>query len=68
MIKISPKEKERAILVGISNKNITTENAFSSLDELELLVLTAGGEVLSKIIQNKDRIDPAFYIGKGKAQ
>jgi GTP-binding protein HflX len=68
MIKISPKEKERAILVGISSKNITTEKVFSSLDELELLVLTAGGEVLSKIIQNKDRIDPAFYIGKGKAQ
>jgi GTPase len=68
MKEVSPIKIEKVILVGVSNRNLSQEEAFSSLDELELLVSTAGGEVCSKIIQNKDRIDSRYYIGKGKAE
>lgn len=38
------------------------------MDELEQLVLTAGGIVVARIVQFKDRPDPRTYIGKGKAE
>jgi GTPase len=68
MNEVSPKKIEKVILVGVSNRNFSQEDAFASLDELELLVSTAGGEVCSKIIQSRDRIDSRYYIGKGKAE
>jgi GTPase len=68
MIEVNPIHIEKVILVGISNQKISQEKAFSSLDELELLVNTAGGEVFSKVIQNRDRIDTTFFIGKGKSE
>ena len=36
------------------------------LDELELLADTAGAEILYRVIQERDAIDPAYFIGKGK--
>jgi GTPase len=68
MIEVSPHKIERVLLVGVSNRNFSQEEAFASLDELELLVSTAGGEVCSKIIQSRDRIDSRYYIGEGKAK
>ena len=68
MNEVSPKKTEKVILVGVANRNFSQEDAFASLDELELLVSTAGGEVCSKIIQSRDRIDSRYYIGKGKAE
>jgi len=38
------------------------------MDELELLALTAGAEVLERVIQERDRIDPAYLIGRGKIE
>jgi GTP-binding protein HflX len=38
------------------------------LDELALLVSTAGADVVARVHQRRDRPDPATYIGKGKAQ
>ncbi|QZY57456.1 GTPase HflX [Crassaminicella profunda] len=61
--------QQRAILVGLSTgskKEITTiEN---SLKELEELANAAGAKVLHKMIQNKQKIDTTFYIGKGKVE
>lgn len=37
------------------------------LDELALLVGTAGADVVGRVHQRRDRPDPATYIGKGKA-
>ena len=37
-----------------------------SLGELKLLAETAGAEVLDTVIQERRRLDPAFFIGKGK--
>ncbi len=60
-------EKERVILV----KLMTDKNegaALASLEELWRLVETAGGEVAARMIQQKDRPDPATYIGSGKVK
>lgn len=62
-------KRERVLIVGVylnqSKKNMTTE---ASMKELRGLVEAAGGEVVSEVIQNRDRIDAATYIGKGKAE
>ena len=39
----------------------------SSLEEIKLLVETAGGKVIARVQQKREKIDPAHYIGKGKA-
>ena len=38
------------------------------LDELALLVGTAGADVVGRVHQRRVRPDPATYVGKGKAQ
>lgn len=57
-------EPERLLLVGVSldDKSDTEE----SLDELEDLVKTAGAVTVDKVIQNREKIHPGTYIGKGK--
>lgn len=55
-------DEERAILVGVS----LNKNAQLSLDELARLADTAGATVLLKELQNRNGIDAATYIGKGK--
>ncbi len=39
-----------------------------SLDELEMLVRTAGAEVAGRATQKRTRADPATYLGKGKVE
>jgi len=58
---------ERVLLVGIdlARDAIDIEN---SLDELEELVKAAEAVVITRLIQKKDSINPAYYIGKGKAE
>ena len=56
--------EEKVILVGVQlNEN---EPAEESLDELGELVKTAGAEVVGRMIQSREYIHPATYIGKGK--
>ncbi len=58
---------ERVALVSlITDKN--EDAAMASLDELWRLVETAGGEVAARVVQSKDRPDPATYIGSGKVR
>ena len=38
------------------------------LDELKLLAETAGAEVVDIVVQERKRLDPAFFIGKGKVK
>lgn len=42
------------------------ENVEDNLDELEELLKTAGAIVVGRMVQNKDSIDNATYIGSGK--
>ncbi|MDP4181220.1 MAG: GTPase HflX [Bacillota bacterium] len=65
-------EAERAILIGLetlSGRMIGKKSeAERSLDELEELAFTSGAIVLDKILQKKPVKDPAYYIGRGKAE
>ena len=60
-------QKEKVLIVGVvlPKDDIEIED---SLDELEELVKAAGGRVEARIVQNRDRLNAAFYIGKGKAE
>ena len=66
MIYSMEKEKERMILVGVSGGS--QQEAAASLKELEELAETAGAEVASKILQNREGIHPATYVGRGKLE
>ena len=58
--------EERVILVAVSTEEESL--AAASLDELEELVETAGAVTVDKIIQNRERIHPGTYLGKGKIE
>ncbi|WP_312431483.1 GTPase HflX [Lacrimispora sp.] len=58
--------EERVILVAVSTEDVNDTQA--SLDELEELVKTAGAVTVDKIIQNRERIHPGTYLGKGKIE
>ncbi len=60
---------ERAILVGLHANCFTREqNATDeTLDELEALLETAGGECVAKVLQNRHTPDAHSFIGEGKA-
>ncbi len=58
---------EKAIIVAVDyGKGILTPEL--SLEELEELVQTVGGEVVGKVIQNLDRPHVKHYVGKGKLE
>ncbi|MEW5975239.1 MAG: GTPase HflX [Acidobacteriota bacterium] len=69
-------QRERAILVAChiksrrldgrtSGQHLTPEE---SLEELASLACSAGAEVVDRVIQERERIDSAYYIGSGKLQ
>jgi len=60
--------KEKAILVALKTSDISSEKVNEQIDELEKLAETAGAQTVFKIIQVKNRRDPAHFIGKGKAE
>lgn len=58
------KEKERVILVGVS---LTDQgDTRKSLEELKELVSTAGAQTVGYVVQSREQMHPATYIGKGK--
>ncbi len=58
---------ERAILVGVATRETPRSKVEDYLEELGLLADSAGAEVILKVIQERQAIDAAFYIGTGKA-
>ena len=46
----------------------TVEEVEASLDELALLVDTAGADEAARVVQRREAPDPATYIGRGKAE
>ena len=59
-------DRERAILVGVILPDSTADPR-DPLGELESLMKTAGGVVVGKVLQRKQRPDGSSYIGSGKA-
>lgn len=68
IIEIKNQPKERAILIALSTGNYSRDQVEEHLDELELLTDTAGAETVFKILQDRNNPDPAYFIGKGKAE
>ena len=58
--------KDRAVLVGVVWGSETQESVDKSLDELERLLETAGGECVARLTQNKESPDVRTVIGSGK--
>lgn len=58
--------EERVILVAVSTKD--GDGTAASLDELEELVKTAGAIAVDKVIQNREKVHPGTYLGKGKIE
>lgn len=57
-----------AVLVGMHTGGRTEITIEDSMDELAELAMAAGAEVRGRLIQNKQTIDAATYIGKGKVE
>jgi GTP-binding protein HflX len=60
--------RQRALLVGTGIGTRDAEGAQASLEELALLVDTAGADPVELVLQRRDAPDPATYIGSGKAK
>lgn len=58
---------ERAVLVDLYTPRSTERDRRETLIELEALAETAGVPTLAVITQQRDRPDPSFFIGRGKA-
>ena len=56
--------EECVILVGVQES--FSEDVEESLDELAELCETAGAQVAGRVIQNREKIHPGTYVGKGK--
>ncbi len=59
---------QRAFLVGVELPGMSTVDSERSLEELALLTDTAGSEPVDHELVRRTRIDPATYIGSGKAE
>ena len=60
--------REKIVLVAVALPGQTDAEVDASLDELELLVDTAGADVEARVIQRRDAPDHTWYIGKGKVE
>ncbi len=58
--------REKIVLVGVALPGDTDESVDASLDELELLVDTAGADVAARLVQRRSAPDHTWFIGKGK--
>jgi GTP-binding protein HflX len=60
--------KQKAILVALVLPDDSRVLTVEHLDELGRLTETAGGQVMSKVVQERKSPDAATWIGKGKAE
>jgi GTP-binding protein HflX len=60
--------RERILLVGVVFPGLTNEMVDDELDELTLLVDSAGADVVGRVVQRRDAPDPATFVGRGKAE
>ena len=72
-IELAEERVQRAIarggLVEVAEKvMLISTDSEESLDELASLAETAGAMVLTRVLQNRQRPDPATFIGSGKAE
>ncbi len=62
------KTEERAVLVGLVQKDQTSEQVTEYLDELAFLAETAGAITIERFTQKMLRPDSKTFVGKGKLE
>lgn len=60
--------REKIVLVGVTMPPQRDDDTEASLDELALLVDTAGADAVARVVQRRDAPDPTYFVGKGKAE
>ncbi len=60
-------KQEKALMVGVIHGEVYEATVYEHLEELELLAVTAGAEVVGQITQRLNKLNPKFLVGKGKA-
>ena len=68
MVLIERTFREKIVLVGVVLPSVTLTEVERHLDELAELIDTAGADVVERVVQRRDRPDPATYVGSGKAE
>src|SRR5690606_2794880 len=58
----------RIVLVGVGLPGVDEDAVDASLDELELLVDTAGADVVARLVPRRAAPDPTWYIGQGQVE
>src|ERR1035441_3803628 len=58
--------REKIVLVGVQFQGVSEDELEHQLDELALLVDTAGADVVARVMQRRDAPDPATFLGSGK--
>ncbi len=66
--RIPSSKDERAFLISVQTDKSGHDAAEHSLDELRLLVKTAGGIIVDSRIMKRERIDAAYIVGKGQLE
>ena len=60
--------REKIVLVGVQFPGVSADDLDHQLDELALLVDTAGADIVARVVQRRDSPDPATFLGSGKVQ
>lgn len=68
MIEKKTVDYEKAVLIGIINREQSEDKVTEYLDELEFLTYTAGGEVVKRFVQRMDLPNAKTLIGSGKME
>jgi GTP-binding protein HflX len=58
--------REKIVLVGVTIPPDDPDVTDASLDELALLIDTAGAIESARLLQSRDTPDPAYFLGRGK--
>jgi GTP-binding protein HflX len=65
---IERSKRERIVLVGVTLPGHDEADTEAGLDELALLIDTAGADEAGRVVQKRDSPDHTWFIGKGKVQ
>ncbi|MBI2793228.1 MAG: GTPase HflX [Ignavibacteria bacterium] len=68
MFDVGLEARERAITIAVVRKGTDPEVVREHMDELGLLLDTAGADVVASLYQERDKPDVASAIGKGKVE
>ena len=65
---MTPRGREKAVLIAISSRAVPRNLAEEHLDELGRLLETAGGQVVARYVKERAAPDRATYIGRGSVE